>query len=376
MPICICIWRSGSAALILQALSRSLKKMARAPLVLAAVLGVSIAPALPTFAQEVASPAPFTISTLDTIRTRGYVVCAATSPLPGFAQISPEGLWSGFDIDLCRALGAAVFGDPSRVEFRPLTGQSRFVHLMSGEVDVVTRNGPWTMSRDTAYGATFVTTSFYDGQAFMAPTQLGLISAYEIEDVTICASIGSEAERQMQEFFFLNQLDYDVLNYEDRDDLALAYRGGRCDVITGSASWLQALRRTLPEPSSHSILPERLSKETFGPVVRSNDVQWETIVRWTIYSLVNAEELGVTSTNIESMLSARTPAIRRLLGVEGSFGSNLGLRDSWMRDVIAAVGNYGEVYNRHFGGFSGAPLLRGQNALWSNGGLMFAPPLR
>lgn len=358
-----------------------LKTVSRFQLALAGAacaLSLALVPLVPVRAQaqDAATTIPFTISTLETVRTRGYVICAAISPLPGFSQISPEGLWSGFDIDICRAVAAAVFGDPSRVEFRPLSGQSRFAHLDMGEVDLLSRNAPWTMARDTEFGATYVAATFYDGQGFMVPDALGVVSAYELEDITVCVASGSEAELQLEEFFFQNQLAYDTLQYEDREDLALAYRSGQCEAITASASWLQAMRRALPEPSAHEILPERLSKEAYGPVVRSDDAQWAALVQRTIHALVNAEELGVTSANIESMLAARTPAIRRLLGVEGDAGQVFGLRETWMRDVIAAVGNYGEIYNRHFGGGTSAALLRGQNALWVNGGLMFAPPLQ
>ncbi|RDE08496.1 amino acid ABC transporter substrate-binding protein [Pelagibacterium lacus] len=339
-----------------------------------ALLGGTALPA-PAVAQPVVS-APFTISTLETVRTRGYVICAATGLLPGFAQVSPEGLWSGFDIDICRAIAAAVFGDPSKVEFRPLSGQSRFAHLATGDIDVVSRNAAWTMARDTQYGVTYAGVSFYDGQAFMVPDRVGAVSAYELEDITICVAGGSESETMMEEFFFRNQVSFDTLVYEDREDLALAYRSSQCDALTGSASWLQAVRRTLPEPSAHSILPERLSKDAFGPVVRSNDAQWRDIIAMTLNVLITAEELGVTSANIESMLSARTMAIRRLLGVEPSVAGRLGLRETWMRDVIAAVGNYGEIYARHFGSNTSSALLRGQNALWTNGGLMYAPTLR
>lgn len=345
-----------------------------------AVLAVAVAPTWTggagrsAYAQDAATPAPFVISTLDTVRRRGYVICAAANPLPGFAQVSPEGLWSGFDIDLCRALSAAIFGDPSNVEFRPLSGQSRFAHLAMGDVDLVVRNASWTMTRDTQYGVRYVGTAFYDGQAFMVPARLGFVSTYELENLVICVARGSEAEQRIDAFFFQNQLVYDEMVYEDREDLAVAYRSGRCDAITASASWLQAVRRTLPEPASHMILPERLTKEAYGPVVRADDPQWETIVRWTLFALVNAEEHGVTSVNVDSMLAARTPAIRRLLGIQGDFGTPLGLSVTWMQDVIRAVGNYGEIYARHFGTASGAPLLRGQNALWTNGGLLYAPP--
>lgn len=378
MPIWPSIFKgAGPPASNLQFLWRFLRNSTRATLLGALLLGAPNVALSQDAAAQSTQPdtQPFTISMLETVRARGYVICAATNPLPGFAQVSPEGLWSGFDIDMCRAIAAAVFGDPSRVEFRPLSGQSRFAHLAMGEVDLVVRNAPWTMSRDTQYGVSYVATSFFDGQAFMVPDRLGVVSAYELEDVTICVASNSDASRRLDEFFFFNQLGYDELLYEDREDLAVAYRAGECDAITGSASWLQAIRRTMPDPGSHFILPERLSKEPYGPVVRSDDVQWATIIRRTLHALINAEEYGVTSINIESMLSARTPAIRRLLGIEEGVGDDIGLRATWMRDVIASVGNYGEIYSRHFGAAAGGQLLRGQNALWLNGGLIYAPPV-
>ncbi len=336
--------------------------------------GAAASPVLSQTEGETASP-PFSISTLETVRTRGYVICAAARPMPGFAQISPESLWSGFDVDICRAVAAAIFGDPSRVEFRPLSGESRFAHLVQGEVDLVSRTASWTMSRDTNYGITYVGTSFFDGQAFMVSDSVGAVSAYELENLVVCATTGTESLGRMRDFFFAGQVSYEELLYEDREDIAVAYRSGRCDAITGPASWLHAIRRTMPEPGTHRILPERISKEPYGPVVRSGDKQWEDLVRWTLFTVINAEELGVTSVNIDSMLSARTPAIRRLLGVEGDFGAPFGLERTWMRDVIRAVGSYGELYERHFGAANGTPLRRGQNALWTNGGLIFAPPI-
>jgi len=339
--------------------------------------------ALPLPAQEAPAPAPtaselpaFQFSTLDRVRQRGYVICGSTQQMAGFAQRTSDGLWSGFDVDICRAVAAAVFGDPSRVEFRPLSGTSRFAHLQQGDVDLLSRNAAWTMQRDTRYGATYVATSFYDGQAFMAREDVQAVSAYELSDVTVCVAAGSEEARVVEDFFTQNGSAYEPLLYEDRDDLAVAYRSGRCEVISGPASWLQAIRRTVPEPARHIILPERLSKNPFGPVVLSANEQWLTIVRWTIFAMINAEELGVTSQNIDSLTSARTPAIRLLLGLDGDLGTPLGLSPTWMRDVIRGVGNYGEVYDRHFGSGTNAPLLRGQNGLWTTGGLMFAPPFQ
>lgn len=354
-------------------MGKILNRLVRAIIAIALVCGS----AMPAMAQPESgtSAAPFSISTLETVRARGYVICAAARPLPGFAQISADSLWSGFDVDLCRAVAAAIFGDPSRVEFRPLSGESRFAHLEQGEVDLVVRNAFWTMTRDTGYGATYVAPAFYDGQAFMISDRVEAVSAYELGDVTVCAPAGSEALMRMRAFFAAEQVDHEELLYEDREDLAVAYRSGRCEAITGSASWLHAIRRTMPEPGIHRILPERLSKEVYGPVVRSGDTQWEDLVRWTLFAIINAEELGVTSVNIDSMLSARTPAIRRLLGVEGDFGQTFGLAPTWMREVIRAVGSYGELYERHFGSGNTTPLRRGQNALWTHGGLIFAPPI-
>ncbi|SEQ58087.1 general L-amino acid transport system substrate-binding protein [Devosia sp. YR412] len=319
---------------------------------------------------------PASAQTLQTVRERGFLICGATNPLPGFAQQDSEGRWSGFDVDLCRAIAAAVFGDPNKIEFRSLRGDSRFAPLQTGMVDVLTRNGPWTGQRDSLYGASFVGTSFFDGQAFLVPQSMGAVSAFELDNISICvANTGEELER-ISEFFFANQASYTEVPYEDVADLSVAYQAGRCQVVSASGRQLQAIRRALPDPSAHRILPERISKEVLGPVVRDGDQQWFNIVRWTLFTLINAEELGVTAPNVDSLLAARTPAVRRLLGVEGDFGTPLGLRPSFMADVIRAVGNYGELYDRHFGPLTGAALLRGQNGLWSNGGLLYAAPVR
>ncbi|HEY8577289.1 MAG TPA: amino acid ABC transporter substrate-binding protein [Devosia sp.] len=316
------------------------------------------------------------IETLQTVRDRGFLVCGATNPLPGFAQQDAEGRWSGFDVDLCRALAAAIFNDPTKIEFRSLRGESRFAPLQTGLVDVLTRNGPWSSQRDTLYGASFVGTSFFDGQAFLVPQNMGLVSAFELDDVSICVVNSGEELERLQEFFFANQATYSEVPYEDVADLAIAYQSGRCEVVSASGRQLQAIRRALPDPTAHRILPERFSKEVLGPVVREGDQRWFNIVRWTLFALINAEELGVTALNVDSLQAARTPAVRRLLGADGDYGTPLGLRPSFMADAIRAVGNYGELYDRHFGPLTGAALLRGQNGLWSNGGLLYAAPVR
>lgn len=324
--------------------------------------------ALPAFAQS--------SSTLSAIRERGFLICGATDPIPGFAQQDAEGRWSGFDVDFCRALAAAVLGNPDQIEFRSLRGETRFAPLQTGAVDVLTRSGPWTERRDTLYGASYVATAFFDGQAFLVPQSLGVVSAFELDDISVCVLDGGEELSRIQEFFFANQASYTEVPYEDVRDLSVAYEAGLCQAVSASGRNLQAIRRALPDPNAHRILPERISKELLGPLVREGDQQWFNIVRWTLYALINAEEVGITSLNTESLSSSRNPAIRRILGVDGDFGSALNLKPTFMADAIRAVGNYAEMYDRHFGPQTGAALLRGQNALWTNGGLLYAAPVR
>lgn len=319
---------------------------------------------------------PVSALTLQAVRERGHVVCASTQPLPGFAQQSENGLWSGFDVDLCRAIAAATLGDPNLVVFRPLAGESRFAHLQTGEVDLVVRNASWTMQRDTAFQARYVAPFFFDGQAFLVPQSLGVVSAFELNEVEVCVVEAGESQRNLRDFFFSTQATYAEIAYDDVEDLEIAYRSGLCDVVSASASWLYSIVRDLADPAGHRILPERISNEAFGPVVRQGDDRWYDIVKWVLFALINAEELGVTSLNTEQMLAVRTPAIRRLLGVESNFGEALGLSSEWARNAIRAVGNYGEIYERNFGPQTGSPLSRGQNSLWTKGGLIVAPPIR
>jgi general L-amino acid transport system substrate-binding protein len=314
-------------------------------------------------------------STLAKVQARGHLICATSDPLPGFAQAGSDGLWSGFDVDFCRAVAVAIFGDPARMEFVPLPGDGRFAQLQTGEVDLLARNAPWTMRRDTGYGASYVGTSFFDGQAFMVPQSLGAVSAYELDDVRICVLDEAEELANVQEFFFTTQASYAEVLYENREDLAVAYRSGLCNAVSAPASWLNAIRRSMPEPALHRILPERISKGGFGPVVRSGDDQWFKIVQWTLFALIDAEEAGVTRDNIGSLSAAKTHRIRRLLGLEGVFGPGIGLSPKFMANVIRQVGNYGEIFDRNFGRDTGAPVVRGQNALYGNGGLLYAPPI-
>lgn len=335
----------------------------------AAAFGVLLA--VPGLAQELAPAGP----TLQAVRDRGFLICATTDPVVGFAQPGAEGRWSGFDVDFCRAVAVAIFNDATKMEFVALSGEARFAQLQTGEVDLMARNGPWTMRRDTGYGAHYVATSFFDGQAFMVPQSLGVVSAFELDDVSVCVLDGGEDLDNIREFFFTTQASYNEVLYEDREDLAVAYRSGLCNAVSAPASWLNAIRRALPEPALHRILPERISKGAFGPVVREGDDQWYDIVAWTLFALINAEEAGVTTFNIQSLEAARTRRIRRLLGLEGTLGPSIGLEQGFMANIIRAVGNYGDIFERHFGSGSGGGVVRGQNALWINGGLLYAPPI-
>ena len=319
---------------------------------------------------------PVQAQTLERVRERGFLVCAASNSVPGFSQQNENGVWTGFDVDICRAIAAAALGDPNLVEFRLLPGEGRFAMLQTGAVDVVARSASWTLSRDSRFGVRYVATSYFDGQSFLVRQDLGFVSAYELTDLAVCVADVDDDLANMRAFFFANQAVFTEIIYEDRQDLAVAYRAGLCDAITAPASLLQAVRRDLPDPGMHRITPELISKAPFGPTVRNGDDQWTDIVRWTLFTLITAEELGVTSANLDSMLSIHTPAIRRLLGLEQDLGTPLGLQKDWMFNVIGAVGNYQELYERHFGSKTGAAMLRGPNALWSRGGLLYAPPVR
>jgi general L-amino acid transport system substrate-binding protein len=332
----------------------------------AIILGLSIASA---FAQTPAADGP----TLAAVRARGHLICAGSDPLPGFAQLGDDKHWTGFDVDFCRAVAVAIFGDPNALEFKPLSGDARFAELQTGDVDLVARDADWTMRRDTRYGARYVAPIFYDGQAFMVNQANNAVSAYQLDNIRVCVLDEGDELANLQEFAFTTQATYKEVLYEDREDLRVAYQKNLCDAVSAPASWLNAIRRGLPDPGSARILPERISKSVFGPVVREGDDQWFKIVQWTLFALIDAEEAGVTSLNIQSLQAAKTHRIRRLLGLEGSYGPAIGLQPDFIKKVIAAVGNYGEIFDRNFGANTGAGVARGQNALWSNGGLLYAP---
>jgi len=326
--------------------------------------------ALSTCGSALAGP------TLDAVKQRGYLKCGVSQGLPGFSTPSQKGEWTGLDVDYCRALAAAVFGDAGKVRFTPLSAKERFTALQSGEIDILARNTTWTSSRDTELGFDFVGVSYYDGQGFMVRKELGLNSAKELDGATICANAGTTTELNVADYFRTHGMKYRPVVFEKSDETVAAYDAGRCDVYTTDKSGLYAQKVKLKDPAAHVILPEVISKEPLGPLVRQGDAQWFDIAKWTLFALIGAEELGLTSANVEQQRkTSQNPEVRRMLGVEGKLGQALGLPGDWAFQAVRQVGNYGEIFQRNLGG---APLNieRGQNALWTQGGLMYAPPFR
>ncbi len=316
-------------------------------------------------------------SQLDQVKARGSLVCGTNTSLAGFATPDAQGNWSGLDVDYCRAIAAAIFDDPSKVRFVPLTAQARFTALQSGEVDVLVRNSTWTMSRDTALGISFQAINYYDGQGFMVKKGLGVASALKLDGAQVCTQQGTTTELNLADFFRKNNLKYTPVTFATADETRNAYEAGRCDAFTTDASGLYAERLKLSQPDDHIVLPEIISKEPLGSSVRANgDQQWANIVKWTHYAMINAEELGVTRANIAQQMSSTNPEIRRMLGVEGKFGEGIGLTTDWVARIVRHVGNYGESFERNVGQGSRLKIARGVNALWSNGGLQYAPPIR
>ena len=312
-------------------------------------------------------------ATLDDVRAKGYVQCGVSQGLPGFSNADDNGNWTGIDVDLCRAVAAAVFGDGDKVRFTPLSAKQRFTALSSGEVDILSRNTTWTMTRDTQLGLNFAGVNYYDGQGMMVPSALGVQSAMELDGANICTNTGTTTELNITDFFRANNMSFNLVAFEKADEVVAAYDAGRCDVYTTDRSGLAAQRTKLTNPNAHTVLPEIISKEPLGPVVRQGDDQWFNIVRWTLNAMINAEELGVTKSNVRQMKDSDNPAIKRLLGTEGNFGEELGLSNDWAASAIQAAGNYAESYEATV-----APLglARGVNALWNEGGIMYAPPVR
>jgi general L-amino acid transport system substrate-binding protein len=314
--------------------------------------------------------------TLDQVRTRGHLVCGVNTGLAGFSAPDDRGRWTGIDVDFCRAVAAAIFKDGERVRFVPLNAKERFTALQSGEVDILSRNTTWTMSRDTSLGLNFTGVLYYDGQAFMARRALRLKTAADLAKASICVQSGTTNELNLADYFETRGLKYRPVVYERLVEVLGAYTSGRCDAFTTDSSQLISERTRLPDPDTHEMLPDLISKEPLGPVVRQGDAGWSNIVRWTLFAMINAEELGVTRGNVEEMRTSSNPEIRRMLGTEGGFGRSIGLDNDWVVSIITAIGNYGESFERNLGQGSPLKIARGRNALWKDGGLMYAPPIR
>jgi len=314
--------------------------------------------------------------TLADVKAKGYIQCGVTGGVAGFSAPDANNNWSGLEVDFCRAMAAAIFNDPEKVRYTPLTSQERFTALSAGEIDVLSRTTTWTMSRDTQLGISFVGTMFYDGQGFMVRKADGIASAKELSGAAICIESGTTTELNAADYFATNNMEYNAVVFVDQDEVVKAYEDGRCDVYTTDSSALASERSKFANPDDHLILPEIISKEPLGPVVRQGDDTWFKLARWTYYALLEAEELGVTQANVDEMLGSDNPAIKRLLGVEGDFGTPLGLTKDWAYQIVKHIGNYAESYDRHVGPTTPIGLARGLNALWRDGGLQYAPPIR
>lgn len=314
--------------------------------------------------------------TLKRTLKRDAVLCGVNTGLPGFSNSDDKGNWSGFDVDVCRAVAAAIFDDPKKVTFVPLDSNERFKELQKRKVDILSRNSTWSMSRETDYELHFAAVTYYDGEGFMVRKSRNVESGLELGDSKVCVQTGATTQLNLADYFRANNIKYQEINFPKVDDVIKAYDEGQCDVLTTDVSQLYAMRLRLTKPIDHVILPDVISKEPLAPVVRQRDDDWLLIVKWTIYAMINAEELGVTSKNIDEAMKSKKPDVMRLVGTEGAYGEELGLTRDWAARIIRHVGNYGEVYDRNIGEGSNLKIPRGLNQLWTNGGLQYAPPIR
>jgi len=318
---------------------------------------------------------PAQAQTLESVKNRGAVVCGVSQGIPGFSM-QTAGQFSGFDVDFCRALAAAIFNDASKVKYEPLSTDERFPALKDGKIDVLSRNSSWTVSRELEFGITFAGVTFYDGQGFMVRKSRNLTSALDLGGSKVCVQQGTTTALNLVDYFRANGMNFETVAVASPDEAAKAYDGGKCDVLTSDGSQLHALRLTLSKPADHIILADVISKEPLGPAVRDNDAQWIKIVKWVDYAIVNAEELGITSKTVDAALTSSKPEVKRLVGTEGDFGQQLGLTKDWVVRIVKSVGNYREIYERNLGTASPLAIPRGINQLWSAGGIMYAPPIR
>ncbi len=314
-----------------------------------------------------------TASTLDDVKKAGVLKCGVTTGLAGFSSPDKDGNWTGIDVDTCRAVAAAVLGDAKKVKFNPLTAKERFTALQSGEIDMLSRNTTWTLTRDASLGLNFAGVNYYDGQGFMVSKKLGVKSAKELDGAAVCIQAGTTTELNLADYFKSNNMKFKAITFDTSDQTIKGFQAGRCDMLTSDQSQLYALRIKLDKPDDAVVLPEVISKEPLGPVVRQGDDQWFNIVKWSLNAMINAEEMGVTKANAKKMKDSKDPAIGRLMGGQGE---KLGLDDAWSYNIISQVGNYGEIFEANVGSGSPLKIERGLNALWSKGGIMYAPPIR
>lgn len=320
--------------------------------------------------------ATLSADTLSDVQKNGFVKCGVDGGLPGFSEVGSDGVYKGIDVDLCRAVAAAVLGDAKKVKYVALTAKERLTALQSGEIDMLSRNTTWTQTRDTSLGLKFAGVNYYDGQGFMVNKKLGVKSAKELDGASICLQTGTTTELNVADYFRTNKMKYKLVSYDTNDQVLKGYESGRCDVLTSDQSQLYGLRIKLAKPDESIVLPEVISKEPLGPVVRQGDDKWFNIVRWTFNAMLTAEENGVTSKNADAMLKSDNPDIKRLLGVEGEMGKNLGLSKDFAYQIVKQVGNYAESFEATVGMGSPLKISRGYNALWNQGGLQYAPPFR
>ena len=314
--------------------------------------------------------------TLKTVKDRGQLSCGVSGGLPGFSTPDDKRNWTGIDVDLCRGIAAAIFDDPTKVKFVPLSAKDRFTALQSGEIDVLSRNTTWTLSRDTSLGANFTGVTYYDGQGFLVKKSLKVNSALELNSASVCVQTGTTTEQNLADYFKGNNMKYEIIAFGTADETVKAYESGRCDVFTSDVSQLYAERLKVANPADHVVLPEVISKEPLGPMVRHGDDQWFDVVKWTLFAMINAEELGITQKNVDEMLKSDKPEIKRLLGTDGNLGEQLGLTKDWVSRIVKATGNYGESFERNVGAGSKLGIARGLNNLWNKGGIQYSPPIR
>ena len=317
--------------------------------------------------------------TLDTVKDQGFFNCGVSQGVPGFSNPDSDGNWSGIDVDVCRAVSAAIFGDADRVKYVPLTAKERFTALQAGEIDVLSRNTTWTLSRDAQIGLEFAGVNFYDGQGFMVRSDSGITSAMELDGASVCTNLGTTTELNMADFFRANGMAYEPVVFEKADEVVNAYDEGRCDTYTTDKSGLAAQRTKLADPDAHVVLPETISKEPLGPVVREGDGDWADVVRWSLNAMIEAEEFGLSQSNVQTTCAMTSnPVVARLCGKEGATGAGLNLGESWSYDIVSMVGNYGDVYEKHVGADTSVGLARAgsPNASYKDGGVLYAPPAR